>query len=71
MNTMSDWGKECKVQMLRKGMTLKDVADATSYTRTYISAIINGRVIPPFETMEKINSVLEVNKELLEASPHR
>lgn len=71
MSTMSDWGKECKVQMLRKNMSLKDVAAVTGYTRTYISAIINGRVTPPFSTLEKINLVLGVDRKLLEASPHR
>lgn len=71
MGTMSDWGKECKVQMLQKNMSLKDVATVTGYTRTYISAIINGRVIPPFSTLEKINLVLGVDRKLLEACPHR
>lgn len=71
MSTMSDWGKECKVQMLRKNMSLKDVAAVTGYTGTYISAIINGRVTPPFSTLEKINLVLGVDRKLLEACPHR
>lgn len=65
MKTISKWGTECKVQMLRKDMSLKDVSEATGLTRTYISAIINGRVIVPQETMMKIGDALEVDSALL------
>lgn len=65
MKTISKWGTECKVQMLRKDMSLKDVSEATGLARTYISAIINGRVIVPQETMMKIGDALEVDSALL------
>lgn len=57
---LSPWGKLCKTQMIVLGKSLRDIADETGYTRTYISAIINGRVIVPDETVEKISKSLGI-----------
>lgn len=57
---MTPWGKQCKVQMAVLGLTLKDLSEAVGLTNTYVSAIINGRVIAPEETIEKINKALQV-----------
>lgn len=57
---MSSWGKECKVQMVLLRKTLNDISKETGLSRTYISAIINGRVMAPKDTIEKISQSLEV-----------
>lgn len=59
---ITQWGKECKKQMIENGITLKKLGEHTGYTNTYLSAIINGRVIAPDETLNKINKVLEINE---------
>lgn len=63
---LSEWGKQCKVQMLLLGKSLSDIADDTGYSRTYISAIINGRVNVPEETIKKISVALGINSILAE-----
>lgn len=57
---MTPWGKTCKVQMAVMGLSLKDLADSIGLTNTYVSAIINGRVVAPEETVEKINKALQI-----------
>ena len=56
-----EWGRRCKAQMTLNGLTLADVCEKTGYGRTYLSAIINGRVIVPPETAEKISKALDVD----------
>jgi plasmid maintenance system antidote protein VapI len=63
--SITAWGKECKSQMVKNDMSLNDVASATGYTRTYISSIINGRVIVPIETQIKIGNALGVDNKLI------
>lgn len=60
--TITHWGKECKKQMIENGITLKKLGEHTGYTNTYLSAIINGRVIAPDDTLNKINKVLEIKE---------
>ncbi len=52
------WGRCCKAQMELNGISLQDIADSTGYSRTYISSIINGRVMVPDETKEKVEKAL-------------
>lgn len=61
---LSTWGQQCKIQMLVLGKTLEDLSTATQLSRTYISAIINGRIIVPEETIQKISNELDVNVNL-------
>ncbi len=61
---MSPWGKECKISMFKLGKTLEDISKDTGLSRTYISAIINGRVDVPENTVRKISIVLNVDEKL-------
>lgn len=61
---LSLWGQQCKVQMLILGKTLEDLSTATQLSRCYISAIINGRMIAPEETIQKISNELDVDMNL-------
>lgn len=58
---LSPWGKQCKVQMVVLGKTLADIAKETNLSRTYISAIINGRMIAPDDTVQMISTALNVD----------
>lgn len=44
---LSSWGTAVKVEMVRRGWSNKDLADAVHLSREYVSAIVNGRVISP------------------------
>lgn len=59
--TISPWGRKCKAQMIILGLSLKDLAGAVDLSPTYVSSIINGRMVAPEETVEKINSALQVD----------
>lgn len=61
---LSPWGKQCKVQMVVLGKSLTDLSKETNLSRTYISAIINGRQLAPKETMNAISAALEVDATL-------
>lgn len=58
---LSPWGKQCKVQMLVLGKGLKQLCKETSLSRSYVSAIINERIIAPDETVKAISNALEVD----------
>lgn len=58
--TITPWGKQCKVQMTLRGMTLRELSMTIGLSHTYVSAIINGRVVAPEETIKKINKALQV-----------
>lgn len=61
---LSPWGQQCKIQMLILGKTLDDLSTAIQLSRNYISAIINGRMIVPEETIQKISKELDVDMSL-------
>ena len=58
---LSPWGKQCKIQMVALGKSLTDLSNETRLSKSYISAIINGRMIVPDETMQTISRALEVD----------
>lgn len=62
---ISPWGKKCKMQMIALGKSLTDLSVETGLSRTYISAIINGRMVAPQETKDKISKSLSVNTLIL------
>lgn len=57
---LTPWGRQCKVQMALLGLSLKDLSKTVGLSNTYVSAIINGRIVAPKETIEKINAALQV-----------
>lgn len=62
---ITPWGKQCKIQMFSLGKTLTDLSKETGLSRTYISSIINGRVVAPQETICKISESLSVDPDLI------
>lgn len=61
---LSPWGRQCKIQMLALGKSLGQLSRETSYSGSYISAIINGRVVVPDETVKAISDALDVDMAL-------
>lgn len=56
----TNYGKQCKVQMVVLGKNLVDIGNETGYSPNYISAIINCRVMVPAGTLDKINAALAI-----------
>ncbi len=61
---LSPWGKQCKIQMVMLNKKLDDLSQETNLSKTYISAIINGRVLVPDETVLAISQALKVDAAL-------
>ena len=59
--SITPWGRKCKSQMILIPMSLTELAKATGYSTTYVSAIINGRQVVPEETAAKITAALKVD----------
>ena len=59
--TLSPWGRQCKAQMVILGKTLTDLSQETQLSKTYISAIINERIVVPDKTIRIISDALEVS----------
>ncbi len=60
--TITPWGKQCKVQMMLLGLSLKELSEIVGLSHTYVSAIINGRIVVPEETVKKISKALQVKE---------
>lgn len=60
--TISPWGRQCKSRMALSGMTLKELSASVGLSQTYVSAIINGRLFAPEDTIEKINRALRIEQ---------
>ncbi len=61
---LSPWGRQCKAQMILLDKTLDSLGRETGLSRSYISAIINGRVVVPEETVQLISNALKVDMPL-------
>ncbi len=61
---LSKWGKQCKVQMLVLDKSLDQLSKETKFSKSYLSSIINGRIIVPDETVKVISDALEVDMAL-------
>ena len=58
---LSPWGKQCKMQMVALDKRLADISKETGLSKQYISSIINGRVLPPADTLQAISRALNVD----------
>lgn len=57
---LSSWCKEAKIQMIRKDITVNELAQAVGVSRQYASSVINGRVIAR-PIVKKISDYLEIS----------
>ena len=59
--SITPWGRKCKAQMAMMGKTLADLSQETNLSVTYISSIMNGRIVVPDKTVQLISNALEVD----------
>lgn len=64
---MSSWSRKCKSQMALLDKSLTDLSNETNLSRTYISAIINERIVVPDDTKRIICTALEIEMPLEQA----
>ena len=62
---LSPWSKQCKVQMLVLEKSLDQLSKETGFSKSYLSSIINGRIIVPEETVKIISNALDVDMALI------
>lgn len=43
-NTMTAWGEAVKIELIKRHMTIAQLADHLGMSRSYVSSVINGRV---------------------------
>ena len=60
--TITPWVKQFKVQMMLLGLSIKELSEIVGLSHTYVSAIINGRIVVPEETVKKISKALQVKE---------
>ena len=60
MNYEESVGKNIKVIRKQKNITLKELADRTGFTKSYVSKIEKSKKAPPYSTVIKIAMALEV-----------
>lgn len=56
---LSPWCKLAWHAMIDKGLTVREVAEATGMNRSYVSTIVNGRVYSSL-AVKKISDYLEI-----------
>lgn len=61
---LSKWGKQCKIQMLVLEKNLDQLSSETNFSKSYLSSIINGRIVVPEETVKVISDALQVDMAL-------
>lgn len=61
-NSDLTWGTKVKIAMLQKHMSMEELAKRVGRTRTYVSAIVNGRLFAE-PTNKLISDVLDIEYE--------
>lgn len=57
-----NWQKKAKIELVKKGMNMKDLAKATGYSVEYLNSIVNGRVFSA-QAIKAVNRELGINEE--------
>jgi transcriptional regulator with XRE-family HTH domain len=57
----SEWGTQCRIEMVKRNMTFRELGAEVGITRAYASAIISGLMVPAREVSDRISKVLGVD----------
>ena len=60
MAKLSPWCKRAKIAMIQKDITVNDLSAKLEYNRTYVSSVLNGRVISP-PVRKRISDFLNIS----------
>lgn len=56
---LSPWCKQAKIELIKRDMTVNDLAEMIGRTRQHTSAILNGRIYSS-ATIKEISDVLNI-----------
>ena len=57
---LSPWCKRAKIAMIENDIAVKDLSAELAYNRSYISSVLNGRVISP-PVRKRISDFLNIS----------
>ena len=57
---LSPWCKRAKIAMIENDIAVKDLSAELGYNRSYISSVLNGRVISP-PVRKRISDFLNIS----------
>lgn len=60
MRKMPNWCMNAKIAMVKRGLTVTDVARKLGLTRVYVSSVLNGRVYTS-TAVKRISDFLEIS----------
>lgn len=60
MTKLPPWCKRAKIAMIQKDITVNDLSAKLEYNRTYVSSVLNGRVISP-PVRKRISDFLNIS----------
>ena len=60
--SLKDWCKKVRIALIEEDLSMKDLAELTGYSSSYIRAVISGRLLRIDTVQSKINEVLKINE---------
>ena len=60
--SLKDWCKKVRIALIEEDLSMKDLAELTGYSSSYIRAVISGRLLRIDTVQSKINEVLNINE---------
>lgn len=57
---LSPWCKRAKIAMIQSDIAVNDLASELKYNRSYVSSVLNGRVISP-PVRKRISDFLRIS----------
>ena len=60
--SLRDWCKKVRIALIEEELSIKDLAELTGYSSSYIRAVISGRLLRIDTVQSKINEVLNIRE---------
>ena len=60
--SLKDWCKKVRIALIEEELSIKDLAELTGYSSSYIRAVISGRLLRIDTVQSKINEVLNIRE---------
>lgn len=60
--SLKDWCKKVRIALIEEDLSIKDLAELTGYSSSYIRTVISGRLLRIDTVQSKINEVLNIKE---------
>ena len=61
-SSLKDWCKKVRIALIEEELSIKDLAELTGYSSSYIRTVISGRLLRIDTVQSKINEVLNIRE---------